>query len=170
MLAVAEAGEVVLLVALPAGLGLPIVLAVLLGLALLPLAGLPVGLPVVLPLAGVGVGCGVAFGVGAGLLAVATADAEELGGHPVAVGLSRWVVAPPGLAPLVSEPARSPEPSTLGTPLALLAVIPTTEPTLTSASCSGGTARAMPMANTAQAIATAGRISPSRQPRAGRRG
>ena len=167
----AEAVEAVLLVALRVGLALPGPLVVTLGLALL-LVGLPVGLALVLPLDGlVGVPSGVGCGVAAKLLAFGTADDEEADEHTIAVGLSRWVVAPPGLAPLVSEPAWLAEPFRLGgRPGALLVLKPSPEPIWSSASCSGGTARAMPMTNTAQAIATAGRISHSRQPRAGRRG
>ncbi len=56
---------------------------------------LPVGLALVLPLDGlVGVPSGIGVGDGAELLAFATADAEELGGHTVAVGLGCTVDTP----------------------------------------------------------------------------
>jgi hypothetical protein len=48
-------------------------------------------------------------------------------------------------------------------------VIPTAELRWTKACRSGATARATPMANTTQAIAMAGRSSPSRQSRGWRR-
>ena len=47
-------------------------------------------------------------------------------------------------------------------------VIPTAEPSVTKASRSGGTDRATPMANTAQATARAGRSHPYRQSRSSR--
>ncbi len=85
MLAVAEVGEAVLLVALAAGLGLPVGLVLALGLGLLL-----VGLPVVLPLDElVGLPSGVGCGVAAKLLAFAAADDEEADEHTIAVGLSR---------------------------------------------------------------------------------
>jgi hypothetical protein len=180
VLAVAEAVEVVPFVALPVVVALAVALLppglALLppGLALLPpglallLAGLPLGPPLVLVLDGLSVPAGVALGI-ADVLAFGVAAGEELGGHAGGVGLGWPVDAPPRPPPSVSEPAWTPEPATLGGPPGLLEVIPTAEASWTNASCSGGTARAMPMANTAQASARAGRSSLSRQSREERR-
>jgi len=171
LLAVAEAVEVVLLVALPAGLAVVAALVVALVLPLelaLLLAGLPLGLPLA-PVPGglVGVPAGATLGV-TDLLAVGVADGEELDGHTVPVWLWRPLDALPWLPPPSDKPPGTAEPAALGT-LALLEVIPTAVVSWTNASCSGGTASATPRANTAQAIARAGRSSPSRQSRDERR-
>jgi hypothetical protein len=171
VLAAAGGVEVVLLAALTAGLALSVALVMSLGLELL-LVGLPLGLPLVLALDGlVGVTSEVAVGV-VGLLAVDAADGEEPGGHGVAARLGLPADGLPWPPAPADEGTRTPVPAALPAPPVLLAenTPPTELPKLTSAWCSGGTARAMPMANTAQAIARAGRSSPSRQSRAGRRG
>jgi len=69
--------------------------------------------------------------------------------------------APPAGAFWVADPC----PFRLGAPPELELEIPTAEPRLTKAWRSGGTARATPMANTAQAAAIAGRSHPYRQSR-----
>ena len=62
-----------------------------------------------------------------------------------------------------------PVPFSPWTPLEVLELeIPTAVPSVTKASRSGGTARATPMANTAQAAARAGRSHPYRQSRSSR--
>jgi hypothetical protein len=171
LLAAAEAVEVVLLLALPAGLAVAVALEVALvlplGLALL-LTVLPLGPALVLVLPGLlAVAAGRALRV-TDLLAVGVADGEELGRHPVCVGLGGPLDAVPWLPPPSDKPPGT-ELAALGTLLALLEVIPTAVLSWTNASCSGGTARATPRANTAHAIARAGRSSPSRQSRDERR-
>jgi hypothetical protein len=91
----------------------------------------------------------------------AVAAEEELGGHAVAVPLTGPAGTPPGPGTPPVGFIRVPVPAGLSVPWLLLEVeIPTAEPNWTMASRSGGTARATPMANTAQAIARAGRNSP----------
>jgi hypothetical protein len=92
---------------------------------------------------------------------LAVAVEEGLGGHAVVVPLTWPAVVPPGTAPLVGF-IGVPVPAGPSSPWLLLeGEIPTTaEPSWTMAPRSGGTARATPMANTAQAIARAGRNSP----------
>jgi len=91
----------------------------------------------------------------------AVAVEEGLGGHAVAVPLTWPAGAPPETAPPPAVLSGVPEPAGASTPWLLLGeLIPTAEPSWTMASRSGGTARATPMANTAQAIARAGRNSP----------
>ena len=173
LLAVAETVEEALFVGLLVGLAVAVAVALavplvlLLELALL-LDGLPLGLPLVLldGLAGGPTGPGLGC---ANLLAAETADGEGLGGHAVRVGLWCAVGAPLWLPPPSDKPG-TPVPAAFPPPLApLLVVSPTAVLNWTSASCSGGIARAIPMANTAQAIARAGRSSPSRQSRGERR-
>ena len=160
-LAFAEVVGVALLLALP--------VAVTVALAV-PFAGPPVALP---PDSEGGrldaLGAGITLGV-ADVLALAGAAGVEVVGHAAGEGLVSLSDVLPWAA-LPDEPSGNAEPFRLGGPwLALLVLKPTAEPIWSNASCSGGTARAMPMANTAQAIATAGRSSLSRQSRAGRRG
>ena len=122
-------------------------------------AGLPLG-GLVNGVAGAGVTLGVT-----GLVDLAAADDEEVDWQAVGFSLLRpakvrsWLAAPP------DECTRLPDPAALPPPLALEEEIPTAEPSWTKASRSGGTAKEIPMANTAQATARAGRSSPYRQSR-----
>ena len=171
LLAFAEAVEVAVPFAVP--FTVPVVVAVLVAVVV-PLGLVP--LPTVLPpdpLSEALLGgrldallTGVPLGVTglADLAGVAAADEDE--GHPAGSALlgaaeaAPWPVLPP------AEPIWVPDPFVLGTSLPVLELaIPTAEPSWTTASRSGGTARATPMANTAQAAARAGRSSPYRQSR-----
>jgi hypothetical protein len=163
LLAVGEVVEVVLRL----GLALTIGLALTVALGLL-VAGLPLGLALGPVLDGLTVSAGVTLGV-TDLVVFALADGEGLGGHPVHVGLGWPASALLCLAPRSVKLGGVPAPSALLAPLALLVVNPKPEPSWTTAARSGGTARAMPTANTAHAIARAGRSSPSRQSRGERR-
>jgi hypothetical protein len=169
VLAFAEAVVVGLLAAVVVAVAVAtaesVAVALPLGLALL-LAGLPLGLLLVLPLGGLVTGlAGGTFGV-ADLVGLAAAVDEEVDGHGVGGPLLWPAEARPWLAPPPDEPAGLPDPVTpAAPPLVLEEEIPTAEPSWTKASRSGGTARAMPMANTAQATARAGRSSPYRQSR-----
>ena len=163
---VAAAVTVAVAVAVPVAVALAPSLALELTLGL-PL-GLPLaGLPLVLSLGGLvtGVaGAGVTLGV-TGLVDLAAADDEEVDWQAVGFSLLRpakvrsWLAAPP------DECTRLPDPAALPPPLALGEEIPTAVPSWTKASRSGGTAKEIPMANTAQATARAGRSSPYRQSR-----
>jgi hypothetical protein len=147
------------LVALVVAVGVLVALALSLGFAL-SLAGLLLALLARLDTGGAGRTLG-----DTDLLALAAAEAEE---HVVAV--------PPGWAmallawpmPPFEEPCGVPGPVWLCGPLVLGAPIPTCWPIWTMASRVGGNARATPTANTAQAMARAGRSSPSRQSRGSR--
>jgi hypothetical protein len=144
----------------------PVAVAVSLG-PVLSLAGLSLGLLLVLPVGGlvtVLVGAGVALGV-ADVAGLAAADDEEADAHAVAVPLL-WPAEARSWLPPPDEPAWLPDPAAPGPlPLVLEEEIPTAEASWTKASRSGGNARTTPMANTAQAIARAGRSSPSRHSR-----
>jgi hypothetical protein len=154
-LAVAVAG----LVAAVLSLGLALLVA---GLALVLVAGL------------VAVPAGVALGLG-DLLALcegdSEGDSEELDGHAVTCALlARLPGMLLGPAPPAEEPiGLLPAPSVPWATLPLWEVIPTAVPSWTKACRSGGTARATPMANTAQAAARPDRSSPYRQSRGWRR-
>jgi hypothetical protein len=95
---------------------------------------------------------------------LAWADDGEAGEHG-ATGTLLWTAevppapAPPPGAFWVADPFR------VGVPSELELEIPTADPRLTKAWRSGGTAKATPMANTAQAVASAGRSHPYRQSR-----
>src|SRR5215470_3753310 len=92
---------------------------------------------------------------------VAVAVEEGLGEHAVAIPLTWPAAVPPGAAAPLAWLIGLPVPAGPSVPWLLEGEIPTTvEPSWTMASRSGGTARATPMANTAQAIARAGRNSP----------
>ena len=156
--AVAVAVAVLVAVAVPLSPGLALPLAVLVpGLLLVPLGGVVTGL------------AGDTLGV-TDLAGLAAAGDEDVGGHAVVFPLLRPAGVRPWLVPPPVEPAWLPDPATLGALVLMLEEeIPTAEAIWTTASRSGGTARAKPMANTAQAAARAGRSSPYRQSRASRR-
>ena len=110
------------------------------------------------------------------LVASSDWDGEELDGHAVACALVWLLGMLLGVAASAEEPiGLLPDPSVPWDPLPLLLgeVIPTAEPTseliCTKAWRSGGTARATPMANTAQAAARPDRSSTSRRNRGWRR-
>ncbi len=156
--AVAVAVAVLVAVAVPLSPGLALPLAVLVpGLLLVPLGGVVTGL------------AGDTLGV-TDLAGLAAAGDEDVGEHAVVFPLLRPAGVRPWLVPPPVEPAWLPDPATLGALVLMLEEeIPTAEAIWTTASRSGGTARAKPMANTAQAAARAGRSSPYRQSRASRR-
>ena len=164
LLAFAEAVEVAVLVAVP--FAVPVVVAVLVAVVVPPGLVPPPTVPPPDPLlAGLldALLTGVPLGVTdlAGL--AATDEGEE---HPAGSTLLEAAEAAPWPVPLAAEPICVPDPFALGTPLAVLElVIPTAEPSWTTAWRSGGIASATPMANTAHAAARAGRSSPSRQSR-----
>jgi hypothetical protein len=134
-------------VAVPVGVAVPVSPALLL---VLPLAGL------LTELAGGALG----FADVAGL---AGADDGEPDEHGI-TGTLPWTaeVPPPPAPPADAFWVADPFPFRLGVPSELELEIPTAEPRLTKAWRSGGTARAAPMANTAQAAAIAGRSHPYR--------
>lgn len=154
-------------VALACADALPVALVLSLGLVLL-LAGLLVvppaaGLLLVLPVAGLV--SWVALGVAR--LAGFEAEGEGLDGHAVGFALLSLMALLPWLRPVAEDPMGLPAPAALPAPLLLLlcGASPAAVPSWMKASRSGGTARATPMANTAQAMARAGRSSPSLQAR-----
>ena len=165
---VVVAAFVVVLLTAPA-LWVPVAVAVAVALVLPPASALRLDAPLagllVLPLAGLLTElAGTAFGVD--FADSAAADAESVG-HALDVpllwptALAPWLVPPTAVSAGLADPATPWAPS-----LALELAIPTTaEPSWTTAPRSGGTARATPMANTAQAAARAGRSSPYRQSR-----
>jgi hypothetical protein len=125
------------------------------------------GLPPVLPLAGLlaelaGGALGVADLVDVAGWALAGDDEPVEHGATGALLWTAEVPAPP--APPDDAPAGVAVPFRLGAgPLELGPVIPTAELSWATAWRSGGTAKATPMANTAQAAASAGRSHPYRQ-------
>jgi hypothetical protein len=151
VVAVAVADPVGVAVAVPVGVAVALSPALLL---VLPLAGLLTEL------------AGGALDVAdlADAAGLAWADDGEPGEHGV-TGTLPWTAevppppAPPAGAFWVADPFR------VGVPSELELEIPTAEPRLTKAWRSGGTDRATPMANTAQAAASAGRSHPYRQSR-----
>ena len=140
------------------------------------LALLLVGLALVLSAGLVGVASGRVVGLG-DLLAVCEGDGEGLDGHAVAVTVPALLGRPLGLAPPADELIWvALTPSVPGAPLLplllpllLFEANPTAEPSCTKAWRSGGTARATPMANTAQAAARPDRSRTSRRSRGWRR-
>jgi hypothetical protein len=150
---VAVAVPVGVTVAVPVGVTVAVSPALLL---VLPLAGL------LTELAGGALG----FADLAGFAGLAGADDGETVEHGV-TGALLWTaeVPPPPAPPTGAFWVADPFPFRLGVPSELELEIPTAEPRLTKASRSGGTARATPMANTAQAAAIAGRSHPYRQSR-----
>ena len=136
-----------------------------LGLAVLS-AGLPLVLPLVLLAGLVAEAAGVALGE-ADLVALCEGDGEGLG-HAVTFALAwlLWDVARTGTASrgadLLARSVRA-----LGSAAAVEEeeANPTAVPSWTKACRSGGTARATPMANTAQAAARPDRSKPTRQSR-----
>ncbi len=172
LLAAAEADVLALFVGLLVAVAVAVAVAVLvalmllLGLALLLLAA---GLLLVLPLAGLAtVAGGGTLGL-TDLAALAEWDGEGLGGHTVGFALLGPMAVLPWLRPPAAAPAGLPGPAWLGVSLVLREVIPADWLSWTRASRIGGTARATPIANKAQAIARVGRSSPSRQSRGWRR-
>ena len=175
VLAFAEAVVVPLLVAvavtLAVAVAVPVAVALTLELALelaLPLAGLSLGMPLVLPPDGLvtGVaGAGVALGVTDldGLGRGGRRGSRRAGGRLPAALAGRGAALAGTAARRARLGARSGRAG--APPLVLEEEIPTAVPSWTKASRSGGTARATPMANTAQATARAGRSSPYRQSR-----
>jgi len=171
LLAVAEADVLALFVGLVVAAAVAVAVAVSLvalllslGLALLLLAaGLLLVLPLLLPLAGLVTEPGAAALGVTDLLALAKRDGAGLGGHTVGFELLRPMAVVPWLRPLAAAPAGLPGPAWLGVPAVLREVIPADWLSWTRAWRIGGTARATPMANKAQAIARVGRSSPSRQ-------
>lgn len=170
-LALADAEDVV---AVFVALTLVLVLAVLAGLVavvppglVLALAGLPLvspaaGLPLV-SLAG-GLVAWVTLGV-TDLVAPAGCDGEALvGAHVGGFGLCPPMAVLPWVRPVGEDAIGLPVPATLPPPPPLLLCgASADEPSWMKASRSGGTAMATPIANTAQAMARAGRSSQSRR-------
>ena len=166
--AVAEGVVVTVLVGVAVVLGVAVVVLVAVVLSL-GLALLVVGLALVLLLAGlVTVAAGGTLGL-ADLVALFEGDGEELDGHAVTVTLG-WLL---GMLLGADTAGRR---GTAGGPIrsrpGLCAAVggePHRRLSWMKAWRSGGTARATPTANTAQAAARAGRSSPSRQSRGWRR-
>jgi hypothetical protein len=159
--AFAVAVAVTVTVAVPVG----VAVAVPVGVAV----ALPPALLLVLPLAGLLTelaGGALGFADLADAAGLAGADDGEPGEH-VITGALFWTaeVPPPPAPPAGAFWVADPFPFRLGVPWELELEIPTAEPRLTKAWRSGGTARATPMANTAQAAAIAGRSHPYRQSR-----
>ena len=161
---VAAAVTVAVAVAVPVAVALALVPSLALELTLgLPLAGLPLVLSLGGLVTGVA-GAGVTLGV-TGLVDLAAAADEEVDWQAVGFSLLRPAKVRSRLAAPPDECTRLPDPAALPPPLALGEEIPTAVPSWTKASRSGGTAKEIPMANTAQATARAGRSSPYRQSR-----
>jgi len=166
LLAVAEADVVALFVGLLVAVAVAVAVAVPVALSLSLGLSLPVaaGLLLVPPLAAlVVVDAGVTLGVTDLLVALAAGDDVGLGGHAVGPALLGLMAVLLWLRPPADEPAGLPVPATLGVPPVLCEVIPADWPSWTRAWRVGGSSRAMPTANRAQAIARVGRSSPSRQ-------
>jgi len=169
--AIAAAAVVVgVLVVLPVALGIAVLVGVVLSVGL---ALLLVGLAPVLLLAGlVGLvaGTGVTLRLG-DVLALCEGDDDEVDAHAVTCALlARLLRMLAGLAPPAEEPiGLLLDPFVPWDPLLLWELIPTAEPSWTKAWRSGGTARATPTANTAQATARPDRSNPYRQSRGWRR-
>jgi hypothetical protein len=176
-------------------LGVTVVVAVPVGVAVAVAVPVPVPVPVpvgvpllLVPPAGLGAElAGVTLGV-CDLLDLAGAwedwegcgweareDGEELVGHAVAAAPLGLALLLPVLIPPFDEGACVPVPARLGgllepvLALVLCDEIPAIWPIWTMAWRVGGSASAMPMANTAAPSAKAGRSSPSRQSRLSRR-
>ena len=168
LLAAAEAGVVTLFVGLLVAVEVAVAVAVAVPVALSLSPGLAVsvaaGLLLVPPLAGlVAADAGVTLGVTDLLVALAAGDDVGLGGHAVDPALLGLMAVLLWLRPPADEPAGLPVPARLGVPPVLCEVIPVDWPSWTRAWRVGGSSRATPTANRAQAIARVGRSSPSRQ-------
>ena len=128
-------------------------------------AGLLLVLPVDGLLAGLAVGALGAAELAGGADLAGVDDCEPVW-HPVAgtpfwpADVTPWLAPPAGAALWVPDPLRVEVPVPV-----LELVIPTAELSWTTASRSGGTARATPMANRTQAAARTGRSSPNPQSR-----
>jgi hypothetical protein len=170
---VVASGEGVLVglpVAVPVGLvvgvAVPVLVAVVLVAVVLSpgLAVLSAGLPVVLLAGLVAEASGVTLGE-ADLVAVSEGDGEGLG-QAVAWALAWLLGTLLGLGLPAVVPICWPAPSVPWVPPLLWEEAnPTAVPSWTKACRSGGTARATPMANTAQAAARPDRSKPTRQSR-----
>ena len=165
--AVSEAVVVGLPVAVPVGLAVAVavLVAVVLSLGLVVLtAGLPLVLLDGLVAERVAEPAGAALGE-TDVVAVYEGDGEGLE-HAVTVALAWLLGKLLGLGLPAEVPICWPDPSVPWAPLLLWEVAnPTAEPSWTKACRSGGTARATPMANTAQAAARPDRSKPTRQSR-----
>ena len=156
--AVAEAVELALVVAVAVAVAVTVAVAVAVAVSPGPLLVPPLGGLVTWF-------AGVTFGV-TDFVDLADGDGDD-DAHTVACALLGAAEVPPWLTPPAAEPFWVPAPFRLGTPLPVLeeVEIPTAEPSWTKAWRSGGTASATPMANTAQAAASAGRSTPYRHSR-----
>ena len=172
VLAFADADVVAVLVAV----ALPVAVAVVVAVAVAVLVAVAVPLPpgpavslavrllgLLPPLGGLITGLAEGTLGLTGLAGLPAADGEA-DRHPGPVRLLWAAEVRPWLAP-PPEPSLVPDPARLWAPPLFEEEIPTAEPSWTKASRSGGSARATPMANTAQAAARAGRSSPYRQSR-----
>lgn len=160
---VAFAVAVAVAVPVPVGVAVPVAVTVGVAVAVSP------ALLLVPPLSGLLTelaGGAVGFANLADVAGLAGADDGDTVKHGVA-GALFWTaeVPPPPAPPAGAFWVADPFPFRLGVPSELGPEIPTAEPRLTKAWRSGGTDRATPMANTAQAAAIAGRSHPYRQPR-----
>jgi hypothetical protein len=167
VLAFAEALEVAVLVALadPVPVSVAAGVAVVVSLGPVPPTVPPLD-PASVALLG-GLFAGVTLGVTdlAGLAGLAAADDESVA-HAVVSLLLPVAEVPTWPAPPAPELYGVPAPLALGTPPPVPELeIPTALPSWATASRSGGTASATPMANTTHAAARAGRSSPYRQSR-----
>jgi hypothetical protein len=164
--AVAEAVELALLVAVAVAVAVVVAVAVAVAVAVVVAVAVSPGPLLVPPLGGLVTWfAGVTFGV-TDFVDLADGDGDD-DAHTVACALLGAAEVPPLLMPPTAEPSWVPAPFRLGTRLPVLeeVEIPTAEPSWTKAWRSGGTARATPMANTAQAAASAGRSTPYRHSR-----
>jgi len=166
--AFAVAVAVTVTVAVPVGVAVAVAVAVPVGVAV----AVSPALLLVLPLAGLLTelaGGALGFADLADAAGLAGADDGEPDKHGI-TGALFWTaeVPPPPAPPPGAFWVADPCPFRLGVPSELELEIPTAEPRLTKAWRSGGTARATPMANTAQAAAIAGRSHPYRQSRCSR--
>ena len=162
---VAFAVAVAVAFAVPVPVGVAVAVAVPVGVAVAVSPALLLVLPpagLLTELAGGALG----FADLADVAGLAGADDGEPVEHGI-TGTLLWTaeVPPPRAPPTGAFWVADPFPFRLGVPSELELEIPTAEPRLTKASRSGGTARATPMANTAQAAAIAGRSHPYRQSR-----
>jgi hypothetical protein len=161
--AFAVAVAVTVTVAVPVGVAVAVAVPVGVAVAVSP------ALLLVLPLAGLLTelaGGALGFTDLADAAGLAGADDGEPDEHGV-TGALFWTaeVPPPPALPAGAFWVADPFAFRFGVPSELELEIPTAEPRLTKAWRSGGTARATPMANTAQAAAIAGRSHPYRQSR-----
>lgn len=161
----AGAVELALLLALVLAVADAVPVAVVLEVGVTVLDGLSAGVDELPGL--VGVPCGVTAGVTVPVDKVADGDVAD--GQTVSLAVAEAAGLLPAPAAPADEPSTLPaEPATVGTVLLRWEVRPTELPSETKASRIGGKASATPIANTAQAAATAGRSIRSRQSSCGR--